>query len=182
VMTYAGLCVEDGDADWIRDRNIPGSIRFDSPDWMAIAGFELMPCAGYYVSTNADIGDDVFANYGTQAASMEFDNINPLSMEVMAHWPPELNYGGASPTIQWQMYPGADAYDPYNYPKTVPADINWDKGFVLNFDIDPSVPIGARDAPTNLAQQLWNKPSFYFSDVVSQGRYVTFDYQHVVGS
>ena len=180
-VTYGGLLLEDPDGTWARDTTLG---YYDNPDGDPVPGAVMatMPevvVAGYYVATpTGDSGDEVRASYGPGVATLSWDNKDLLSVETIAHWPPELDYAGMSIGLYWSMYPGQEMLDPYNYPNTIPVDSSWET-FRSAFDVDPSVALTERDTPANPAQEAWNRPAFNYSEALSSGRTVSFNYRSI---
>ena len=190
---FGGLLLQDADASWQRDMSLSYyGENYGSPDdnvpSCVIDGFDPpVRVAGYYVATQPDTGDEVRAYYGAAPASVTIDNMNEITAECVAHWPPTLYYGGfeypagsgnelpiSEPVLYWSMYPGHNILVPgtaQRIPHTSPD--GWDT-YRRAFDIDPSVSVSARDLGS-----AWNRPQFDYIDAASGGRVVTFDYRRV---
>ena len=175
IVTFGGLLLEDPDGTWTREPifGYYGNLNGDPvPSVVSDSFLPPVVVAGYYVAAvTGDSGDEVRANYGSDAPSFSWDNQNEMVVETIAHWPPGLTPG----QVYWSMYPGQNMFDPYNYPNLIPDQSNWDA--FRTIDVDPSIMLLARDAPSNAGQIQWNRSAYMFSDATSAGRTVAFDYR-----
>ena len=192
---FGGLLLEDPGTAWARNTALYHYGQDDlDPDnsvpSVVIDGFTPpVVVAGYYVSTTGDGGGEVRASYGTSPASITIDNADLITAECVAHWPSSVYYGGyttgggeyvapSDPKLLWSMYPGHNMLVPEAYSGGVKTrvedmDDGWDS-YRWIFDVDPSVAHTVR-----AAEDRWNNPVFTYSNLVSEGRVVTFNYRSV---
>jgi hypothetical protein len=187
---FGGLLCDDPNGDWAR---MPlTTLSYDVSASPTHADVPSVICdnwsganpwpnvAGYYSSTTGDTGAVERADYGTQAPHHTFDNTNPLAAEVVVHWDtannfnPATNPNGIYPVLYWSMYPGHKMLVP-GTSNEIPDDTGpncWD-AFLYCFDVDPAV------APAGRSGDIWNRSQFSFTDGISCGRTVVFDYKKV---
>ena len=175
LIGYGGLAVEDLDDVWQRD----GIVSWDDRDFIDVALWleaDIRPVAGYYrtaldVDATPALDTAVKASYGSDPASLTWDNQYPLMAEAVAHWD---NGDLLVPTMQWAMFPGHSMIvNGDQFPS--PSAFIYDE-IMSGFDIDPWATVPGRTTGS------FNRSIFTQLATDYGGRYAQWDFQTSSGN
>ncbi len=128
--------------------------------------------AGYFTSYGGHDGDEIFANYGTGAPALSWNNSYKLEVEAVAHWPETLMYGAAPAKLYWSMFPGHRMFMP-GTGTFVTDSARWLGRLPPDLRHRPAA------APAGRTTSSWNAANFAYTSSIADGRVVAFNYRTV---